>query len=271
MRDTRRNLMANSTNGDQLVIRTEDLRKDLQMGEVTVHAVRGITLDVRRGEFLGIIGPSGSGKSTLLGLIGGLDSPTGGKVYIDGQDVTNLDERSLTRIRNEKIGFVFQFFNLIPTLTALENVALPIQFARKHKYNPARRAKELLDLLGLSDRMNHRPTQLSGGEQQRVALARALANDPPLLLADEPTGNLDTFSSEMVMKALRDVQGQMGTTVVVVTHNMDIAAQLDRLITLVDGRIANDVDARSNAQMAAIEMLRDKRATGEISSMPARQ
>jgi putative ABC transport system ATP-binding protein len=252
-------------NGNGYVVRTEDVKKDLQLGEVTVHAVRGITLSVERGEFLGIIGPSGSGKSTLLGMIGGLDTPSDGRVLIDGVDITNLDERALTRVRNEKIGFVFQFFNLIPTLTALENVALPIQFARKRRYNPTKRANELLDLLGLSDRMDHRPAQLSGGEQQRVALARALANDPPLLLGDEPTGNLDTFSSEMVMRALRNVQNELGTTVLIVTHDMDIASQMDRLVSLIDGKIAEDTDVRSSARLAAVKELRDKRETGELS------
>jgi ABC-type lipoprotein export system ATPase subunit len=227
--------------------------------------VRGISLSVERSEFLGIIGPSGSGKSTLLGMIGGLDTPSGGQVYIDGQDITNLDERALTRVRNEKIGFVFQFFNLIPTLTALENIALPIQFARRRKYNPVKRAKELLDLLGLGDRADHRPAQLSGGEQQRVALARALANDPPLLLGDEPTGNLDSFSSEMVMRALRNVQNELGTTVIIVTHDTDVASQMDRLVSLVDGKIAEDTDVRSSARLAAVKDLRDKRETGELS------
>jgi putative ABC transport system ATP-binding protein len=245
-------------------VRTEELRKDLKMGEVVVQAVRGVSLSVARGEFVGIIGPSGSGKSTLLGMIGGLDTPSNGRVYIDSVDITDLDERALTRVRNEKIGFVFQFFNLIPTLTALENVALPIQFARRRKFGPAKRAKELLTLLGLGDRMDHRPSQLSGGQQQRVALARALANDPPLLLCDEPTGNLDTAASEIVMQALRNVQKQTGTTIVVVTHNMDVASQVDRLLTLVDGQIARDVDPRSTAQLAAIKMLKDKRTTGEI-------
>jgi len=259
--------MANP-NSNHAVVRTEDLRKDLKLGEVTVHAVRGVSLTVAPGEFLGIIGPSGSGKSTLLGMIGGLDTPTGGKVFIDGQDISNLDERALTRVRNEKIGFVFQFFNLIPTLSALENVALPLQFARKRKHNPAKRARELLDMLGLEDRKNHRPAQLSGGEQQRVALARALVNDPPLLLGDEPTGNLDTFSSEIVIKALRTAQAEMGTTIIIVTHNMDIAAQMDRLISLVDGKIAEDRDARASARLAAVQMLRDKRQSGEISMFP---
>ncbi|MBP8974523.1 MAG: ABC transporter ATP-binding protein [Anaerolineae bacterium] len=246
------------------VVRTENLRKDLKMGEVVVHAVRGVSLSVAPGEFLGIIGPSGSGKSTLLGLIGGLDSPSEGRIFIDGQDITDLDERALTRVRNEKIGFVFQFFNLIPTLSALENVALPVQFARKRKYNPTKRARELLELLGLGDRLRHRPTQLSGGQQQRVALARALANEPPLLLCDEPTGNLDTESSEMVLQALRNVQRQLGTTIIVVTHNMEVASQCDRVVALVDGKIAQDVDARSTAQMEAIRMLKDKRSTGDL-------
>jgi putative ABC transport system ATP-binding protein len=200
-------------------------------------------------------------------LIGGLDTPTSGHVYIDGQDITNLDERALTRVRNEKIGFVFQFFNLIPTLSALENVALPVQFARRRKDSPTHRAKELLNLLGLGDRMHHRPSQLSGGQQQRVAIARALANQPPLLLCDEPTGNLDTEASDVVLRALRDVQQQTGTTVVIVTHDMSVAAQVDRLVSLVDGQIAQDVDARSSAQMTAVRFLKDKRATGEMNPL----
>lgn len=251
------------------VLRTEDLKKELKVGEVSVQALRGVTMTVQRGEFLGIIGPSGSGKSTLLGLIGGLDSPTSGKVFIDNTDITNLKERALTRVRNEKIGFVFQFFNLIPTLTALENVALPIQFGRKRKHDPAKRAKELLDLFGLGDRLTHRPTQLSGGQQQRVALARALANSPALLLCDEPTGSLDTSSSETVMKALRDVQRQMNTTVIIVTHNMDVATKMDRLITLVDGHIATDSEASASAHAAAAEMIKQKRATGELKTARA--
>jgi len=255
------------SNNNRMVVRTENLRKDLKMGEVTVHAVRGVTLAVEAGEFLGIIGPSGSGKSTLLGLIGGLDTPTEGRIFIDGEDITDLSERALTRVRNEKIGFVFQFFNLVPPLTALENVALPVQFARDRQFNPTRRAEELLELLGLGDRMKHRPSQLSGGQQQRVALARALANNPPLLLCDEPTGNLDSESSEVVMRALRSVQQQMNTTVVVVTHDMDVASQMDRLVSLVDGRIAEDIDARSTAQLEAVRIMREKRKTGELAAV----
>lgn len=219
------------------VLRTRDLVKDLPMGTMMVHILRGINLDIGRGERVGIIGPSGSGKSTLLGLMGGLDSPTSGSVEIDGIDISRMGEGKLTEVRNAKIGFVFQFFNLIPTLTALENVALPIEFAQKRQFNPRKRAKELLELLGMSDRLNHRPTQLSGGQQQRVAIARALANNPPLLLADEPTGNLDTESGRMVLSAINDVQREIGTTVVIVTHDPNIASQMERVLTLVDGQL----------------------------------
>ncbi|TVR22811.1 MAG: ABC transporter ATP-binding protein [Anaerolineaceae bacterium] len=227
---------------NDIVLRTTDLTKRFKSGEMTVDALRGVSFEIKRGEFIGIIGPSGSGKSTLLGIISGLDTPTSGTVEIDGVDITRLNERKLTRIRNEKIGFVFQSFNLIPTLTALENVALPVQFAAKRKVNPHKRARELLDMLGLGDRMGHRPTQLSGGQQQRVAIARALANDPAILVGDEPTGNLDTESSGMVMQALKDVQRDMNTTVILVTHDMGVAGLTERLITLVDGAITDETD-----------------------------
>lgn len=247
----------------QAVVSAKNLTKTFKSGEVMVQALRGISLDIMSGEFVGIVGPSGSGKSTLMGLIGGLDTPTSGTIAIDGVDISNMKERPLTRIRNEKIGFVFQSFNLIPTLSALENVALPIQFSRNRTVNPHQRAKELLTLFGLGDRLDHRPSQLSGGQQQRVAIARALANNPPLLLGDEPTGNLDTQSSDVVMNALREVQAKMNTTVILVTHDMDIAAQVDRLITLVDGHIEQD-DPRSTAQRQAVAALRQARQTGEM-------
>jgi putative ABC transport system ATP-binding protein len=175
----------------------------------------------------------------LLGLIGGLDRPTAGRIEIDGIDITYMGEGRLTEVRNEKIGFVFQFFNLIPTLTALENVALPILFARQPKYHPEKRARELLELLGLGDRLHHRPMELSGGQQQRVAIARALANNPPLLLADEPTGNLDSEAAAVVLQALRDVWRETGTTVVLVTHDPELAGKMDRQVTLIDGRIVS--------------------------------
>lgn len=250
----------------EIVVDARNLSKEFMSGEVQVKALRGISLEIKRGEFIAIIGPSGSGKSTLMGLLGGLDTPTGGTIAIDGVDISAMKERPLTSIRNEKIGFVFQSFNLIPTLTALENVALPIQFSKNKQFNATQRAKELLDLFGLGDRMTHRPNQLSGGQQQRVAIARALANNPPLLLGDEPTGNLDTKSSDVVMSALREVQQTMNTTVVLVTHDMDIASQVDRIITLVDGKIAQD-DPRSTAQREAIRTLKEKRATGELAAV----
>jgi putative ABC transport system ATP-binding protein len=230
-------------NGRRVVLRATNLTKDLPLGEVVVHAVRGVDLEIYDREMVGIVGPSGSGKSTLLGLIGGLDSPTTGRIEIDGMDITNMSEGRLTEVRNEKIGFVFQFFNLIPTLTALENVALPIEFARKPKFSPEKRARELLELLGLGDRMSHRPMELSGGQQQRVAIARALANNPPLLLADEPTGNLDSEASAVVIQALRDVWRETGTTVVLVTHDPELAGKMGRVLHLVDGRITNGVTA----------------------------
>lgn len=232
------------SNGRRVVLRAEGLTKDLPLGTVIVHAVRGVDLTVYENEMVGIVGPSGSGKSTLLGLIGGLDSPTTGRISIDGVDITNMGEGRLTEVRNEKIGFVFQFFNLIPTLTALENVMLPIEFARKPKFTPEKRARELLAMLGLSDRLNHRPLELSGGQQQRVAIARALANNPPLLLADEPTGNLDSDASGVVLDALREVWRETGTTVVLVTHDPNLAGQMGRVLELVDGRILAHEETR---------------------------
>ena len=219
------------------VIEVREVIRDLRLDQNVVHVLRGITFQIQKGEIVGIVGPSGSGKSTLLGVLGGLDVPTKGQVLIDGMDISRMNEDALTEIRNEKIGFIFQFFNLIPTLTAAENVALPIEFARKPRYKPNQRAKELLMLFGLQDRMNHLPAQLSGGQQQRVAIARALANDPPLLLADEPTGNLDSESSEIVLAALESIRQQAGTTIVLVTHSRELAERADRVLTLVDGRL----------------------------------
>ena len=223
------------------VIRARNVTRNLKLGTHIVHALRGVDLTIYANEMVGIIGPSGSGKSTLLGIIGGLDSPTEGIIEIDGVDITRMSEGQLTDIRNQKIGFVFQFFNLIPTLTALENVALPIEFAQAPRHKPFNRARELLDTLGLGGRFNHRPSELSGGQQQRVAIARALANDPPILLADEPTGNLDTHSGETVLQALKTIRDENGTTVVLVTHDQSLATQMDRVLTLVDGRITNGV------------------------------
>lgn len=223
------------------VIRASHVTRNLKLGTHIVHALRGVDLAIYANEMVGIIGPSGSGKSTLLGIIGGLDSPTDGAIEIDGIDISTMNEGQLTDIRNQKIGFVFQFFNLIPTLTALENVALPIEFAQVRRHKPFNRAKELLDMLGLGGRFHHRPNELSGGQQQRVAIARALANDPPILLADEPTGNLDSHSGETVLTALKTIRDDNGTTVVLVTHDQSLASQMDRVLTLVDGRITNGI------------------------------
>ncbi|QPC84895.1 ABC transporter ATP-binding protein [Phototrophicus methaneseepsis] len=222
------------------VISVQNITKDLKMGSQTVHILRGVSFEVYAGEMVSIVGPSGSGKSTLLGIIGGLDTATSGRLTIDGIDVTRMSEGKLTEIRNEKIGFIFQFFNLIPTLTAIENVALPIEFAKNRQYKPRKRARELLDLLGLGDRLNHLPTQLSGGQQQRVAIARALANNPAFILADEPTGNLDTESSDNVLRALQSIRRTANTTIILVTHDAELAERGDRVLTLVDGRIVNE-------------------------------
>lgn len=221
------------------LIRTRDLRKEFRLGEQTIAAVDGINLEIAAGEVVSIIGPSGSGKSTLLGLIGGLDTPTSGSIKIGGIEISEMSEGQLTDIRNERLGFVFQFFNLIPSLSATENVALPIQFANERQFEPQERAVELLTQFGLADRLGHRPNQLSGGEQQRVAIARALANNPPILMADEPTGNLNTEAGRLVVDTLMRVREDFGTTVILVTHDSGLAAEADRMVTLVDGRLVS--------------------------------
>jgi putative ABC transport system ATP-binding protein len=231
------------------VVRVTDITKQFRMGALTVHVLQGISLAVEPGEMVAIVGPSGSGKSTLLGLIGGLDTPTSGRVEIDGVDISAMGENQLADIRSEKIGFVFQAYNLIPTLTALENVALPAQFARHRSGKPVprkdggaiARARELLDLLGLGDRLGHRPGELSGGQQQRVAIARALINRPVVLLADEPTGNLDSAVGEQVLAALAQARRETSTTLVLVTHDPAVAGLAERIIRLEDGRLAGPV------------------------------
>jgi len=222
----------------RIVLRATGLTKDLPLGAVVVHAVRGVDLEIYENEMVGIVGPSGSGKSTLLGLIGGLDSPTTGRVEIDGVDITHMSEGRLTEVRNEKIGFVFQFFNLIPTLTALENVALPVQFAQHPKYDPEDRARELLTMLGLSDRLNHRPMELSGGQQQRVALARSLVVEPRVLLFDEPLSNLDAKLRVQMRSEIRNIQRRLNITSVYVTHDqVEAMALSDRIVVMNQGKI----------------------------------
>lgn len=232
--------MTSSPNSSTLAVHAVEVHKIVRAGENPLPIINGINLDVPRGQMLAIVGPSGSGKSTLMGLLGGLDTPTKGRIYLDGIDISDMNEFHLTRVRNEKIGFVFQFFHLIPTLTALKNVALPVRFAANPKYDPNERARDLLIMLGLGDRTHHLPNQLSGGQQQRVAIARALANDPPILLCDEPTGNLDTKSGQQVIAALKEIRQTLNTTVIVVTHDMTVAEQMDRVVSLVDGYLTED-------------------------------
>ena len=213
--------------------------KKYKVGVHEVLALRGISLKIEKGEFVAIMGPSGSGKSTLLYMIGCLDKPTSGKVFIDGVDTSKLDDRRLTDLRREKIGFVFQQYYLLPTLTALENVELPMVFKGVPKEKRERRARELLELVGLKGKEDRKPMELSGGEQQRIAIARALANDPPILLCDEPTGNLDTQSGKVVMDLIKRLNLERGVTVVLVTHDPSLSVYADRVIRIRDGMIVD--------------------------------
>lgn len=214
-----------------------DLEKEYRLGEVVVHALRGVGMELKKGEFVVVAGPSGSGKTTLLNLIGALDKPTRGKVYIGGKDLTAMNERELTRLRRNKIGFVFQFYNLIPVLTAFENIELPMIVAGVPKKKMQERTQELLEIIGLIERANHRPDELSGGEQQRIAIARALANQPSIVLADEPTGDLDTATGSEVMKVLREMSKREKVTAIIVTHDPVIAEMADRILEMRDGKI----------------------------------
>jgi len=222
----------------KIVMDVRDITKSLPLGRERIEILKGISFQIMSGEFVSIMGPSGSGKSTLLGIIAGLDNPTSGQVFIDGIDITTMSEGKLASVRNNKIGMVFQAFNLIPTLTAQENVEVPL-YVGKHKGSPSARSKELLDLVGLTHRLNHRPNQLSGGEQQRVAIARALATDPAFVLADEPTGNLDATNSENLLKLFAYLRAQTGKTFIIATHDQNVAAHAGRIIHLLDGKIAS--------------------------------
>ena len=216
-----------------------DIRKSLPFQRSRIEILKGISLRIEHGELVAIIGPSGSGKSTLLGIIAGLDNPTSGKVFVDGVDITRMSEARLASVRNLKIGMVFQAFNLIPTLTAQENVEVPL-YVGKHPGSPAARARELLHLVGLSHRLNNRPNQLSGGEQQRVAVARALATNPAIVIMDEPTGNLDKQNGDNVLAMIRDLRSATGTTFIIATHDLNVAAAADRSIHLSDGVITDE-------------------------------
>jgi len=223
------------------MIELRQVSKTVTSGSEPLTILHPLTLQIPRGQFVAIVGPSGSGKSTLLGLIAGLDAPTSGRVIVDGVDITRLDEDALAKLRGEKIGFVFQFFHLIPSLTAYENVSVPMEIAGAADARP--RARALLEEVGLTGRAHHYPSQLSGGEQQRVALARALANDPPIVLADEPTGNLDSSNGRHILELLRNIHQARGTTIVLVTHDAELAAIADTRLVLRDGRVVERVGA----------------------------
>ena len=220
------------------MIRLEDVTKIYRMGEVEVGALQGVSLDIDEGEIVAIMGPSGSGKSTLMNVIGCLDVPTSGRYVLDGQDVGGVSDNRLSEIRGRQIGFVFQTYNLLPRLTARANVELPLVYG--HGSSRKRRALEALDRVGLGDRANHRPAELSGGQQQRVGIARALVKQPRILLADEPTGNLDSQSSEEIMAILRELNRNEGLTLILVTHERDIANQARRVVSMLDGKVVSD-------------------------------
>jgi len=232
-------------NQEPAIIKLEDVWKIYHMGEVEVPALRGLNLEIYPGEFVAIMGPSGSGKSTAMNMIGCLDVPTRGHIFLEGRDISRLHESDLAQIRGKTIGFIFQTFNLMPGLTALENVMLPMTFQGIPRHEREMRAEKLLNLVGLSDRINHKPTELSGGQQQRVAIARSLANDPEVILADEPTGNLDTKTGREVMEMLSNLHREEKKVIIMVTHDQDISQYAERILHLRDGRIVSDEENRS--------------------------
>ena len=221
------------------MINVDSVHKSFDLGETSVHALKGVTFRIEKGEFVSIMGPSGSGKSTLMNIIGCLDTPSEGTYFLNQRNVGQLDEEQLAGIRNKEIGFIFQQFHLLPRSTALENVALPLKYASVQRTEQLSRAEEVLNKVGLSDRLSHKPTELSGGEQQRVAIARALVNSPSILFADEPTGNLDSKTGSEVLEIFKELN-EKGQTIVVITHERDIAKQSHRTITIKDGEIESD-------------------------------
>jgi putative ABC transport system ATP-binding protein len=229
------------TSENNWVIETHDLKKIYNMGLVEVHALAGVSIKVKKGEILSIMGPSGSGKSTMMNILGCLDSPTSGEYYLDGEKVSDLSGDDLSFIRNQKVGFVFQSFMLLSRQTALSNVELPMRYAGVSGKERNKRATEALQAVGLADRLHHKPTELSGGQQQRVAIARALVNNPAILMADEPTGNLDTKSGDEIMELITALNRDRGTTVILVTHDPEVGKMADRVIRLRDGLVEGDL------------------------------
>ena len=225
----------------EFVIDLKNIIRNFQLGPQTVHVLKGIDLTIKKGEYVALMGPSGSGKSTLMNLLGCLDTPTSGSYMIANRDVSKMNDNQLADVRNKEIGFVFQTFNLIPRQTALQNVALPLVYAGEKKEKRISRAKKVLDEVGLSDRITHKPNQLSGGQRQRVAIARALVNSPSIILADEPTGNLDSSTSNEIMKLFEEIH-KNGNTLIIVTHEEDIAQHANRIIRLKDGEIESDTN-----------------------------
>jgi putative ABC transport system ATP-binding protein len=224
-----------------LVVDAKDLKKVYVMGDVEVHALRGLSIQIARGEVVSIMGPSGSGKSTLMNMLGCLDHPTSGEYYLDGEAVADLNDDQLADIRNRKVGFVFQSFNLLPRATALSNVELPLRYSSVSGRERRERAREALAAVGLADRMDHRPSELSGGQQQRVAMARALINNPSIVMADEPTGNLDTKSGDEIMQLLLKLNQELDTTLIIVTHDPEVAEFTDRIVTIRDGVVEGNL------------------------------
>ena len=225
--------------GHDVLIRTADLWKTYEMGSTAVHALQGVTFEIRRNEYVAIMGPSGSGKSTLMNLIGCLDTPTKGQYWLNGRLVSQMDDDELAHIRNKEIGFVFQTFNLLARATALHNVELPLIYSRVPTKERNQRARRALEMVELADRMDHKPNELSGGQRQRVAIARALVNEPSIILADEPTGNLDSATGDEIMKLFSRLHVE-GNTIILVTHERDVAANAHRIISIRDGKVASD-------------------------------